>query len=130
MLVALVIIAGVLWSYHPGSPLLPLHNIHRVVANKPALITAPQATAPQKKLPEPKKKVLNLVLPHEPLMNYSATLPDSQHDLRDLFKPEEQKESTVRVGGHLILDDKPPPPNAAVWDQVKGAEVGITIKTP
>lgn len=62
-------------------------------------------------------------------MNSIGEVPEKESWPKDLFKPHE-KEKSVKVGGSLILDEKPADPNAAVWDQVKGAEVGITIQTP
>lgn len=77
------------------------------------------------------KSVLNLALPQNTLlMDPKITLPEKKSGLRNLFTEQPKEEESVKVGGRLILEEKPPEPNAAIWDQVKGAEVGITIKTP
>lgn len=63
-------------------------------------------------------------------MNTIVEVPERENWLKDVFKPR-AKEKGVKLGGGLILDEKKPiDPNAAVWDQVKGAEVDVTIQTP
>ena len=127
-LLLLIISGGIVWWSRQG---LPLHRV-RVAPAVVAPVT-PATTAPvvQDKIPaENETGTLNLTLPQPPLlMDPKIDLPGRSHDIQKLFT-QEAPEPAVKVGGHLILKETPPEPNAAVWDQVKGAEVGITIKTP
>jgi len=92
-----------------------------------AASTDPVAAPVPAPLPKP---VLNLEIPEEHfLMDTTVEVPEKESWLKGLFTPR-AKEKSVKVGGGLILDEKPADPNAAIWDQVKGAEVGITIQTP
>ncbi len=73
---------------------------------------------------------LNLKLPEERfLMDPVISLPEKEDSLNTLFK-RSTAEKNVKLGGSVIMEEKPADPNAAIWDQVKGAEVEITIKTP
>ena len=91
-----------------------------------------RSSAPAIVLPEPpveEKTPLNLALPKtEMLMDNSVALPDKPQRLHQLFEPN-PKDDAVSVGGRLLVDENPKP-NAGMLDKVKGAEVGITIKTP
>lgn len=92
-----------------------------------APVMANASDTPLAPLPKP---VLNLEIPEEHLlMDTAVEVPEKESWLKGLFRPR-VKEKHVKVGGGLILDEKKPvDPNAAVWDQVKGAEVGVTIET-
>jgi len=100
----------------------------------PATTTTPLATLEDTaNVPVPPplpKTILNLEIPKEHfLMDTLPEVPEQESWLKGLFKPRE-KEKSVKVGGTLIMnEEKSTDPNAAVWDQVKGAEVEITIPT-
>jgi len=125
LLLLIIVSAGIAeWRLHG----LPLHRVRATPA-----VVAPVTPAPavQDKIPAANEtNTLNLALPQPPmLMDPKIELPGRPQDIQKLFT-QEAPEPAVKVGGHLILKETPPVPNAAVWDQVKGAEVGITIKTP
>jgi hypothetical protein len=113
------------WQYSQ-TPMdkMPVFPVITTPLENPADAGNASAPAP---LPKP---ALNLQIPEENfLMDKAVEVPEKENRLESLFQPQ-PKEKSVTVGGQLILDEKPTEPNAAVWDQVKGAEVGITIETP
>lgn len=125
MLSLLVITALLFWFFRFG---ITAPTNKKSVSPDVKAIVLPAADSAVLKKDE--KSVLDLSLPADAmLMDSVIPLPERQHQLDGLFK-NEAKEPKVKIGGNLILDEKPPEPNAGMWDAVKGAEVGITIKTP
>jgi len=102
---------------------------HERVTTNITRSSAPAIVLPEPEPPVEEKTPLNLALPKtEMLMDNSVALPDKPQRLHQLFEPN-PKDDAVSVGGRLLVDENPKP-NAGMLDKVKGAEVGITIKTP
>lgn len=128
IILILLALAALLWWQKPRVSTAITSVTSKVIIPKPP---AAETKPTQQEQQEPEQQgSLNLSLPkHNFLMDYDIHLPERTHNLRDLFRMDE-KEPDIKVGGHLILEEKQPDPKAPLWDQVKGAEVGVTIKTP
>jgi hypothetical protein len=116
----LLMAALLLWCYQPGK-IVTANTERETLENK--VMPVPDYVEGK----NVEKNVLNLALPKTPMLfDPVIALPQEQHDLKNIFN--QADDGPVTLDARLLIDENPEP-NAGVWDSVKGAEVGITIKT-
>lgn len=134
-----LVIAGSLWWWNHRASMQAVDMASDVTSEILTYALPVDREPPEERTPvdapsiqDPQRAELNLSLPEDYLAAAQAEASSfvRKYDLGYLFSPR-ISEKNIKMSGNLILSEKKPvDPNATVLDQIEGAEVGVTIKTP